>query len=201
MSTFVRTALAIAAWLLAVPFSAAHDLSDRELAQLGVAEAAHLIRDGRISSVELTQALLKRIRAHPELNALITVDAKSVLEAARRADRPRHRCEPRELGPLHGVPLVLKDNIHVAGLPNTAGTPALRGFVPEDNAPVTQALLDAGAIVLGKTNMHELAFGITSNNAAFGGVRAAAPGARWPRGSRRAGWAPTPAARCAFPPR
>jgi mandelamide amidase len=171
MSTFVRTALAIAAWLLAVPFSAAHDLSDRELAQLGVAEAAHLIRDGRISSVELTQALLKRIRAHPELNALITVDAKSVLEAARRADRPRHRCEPRELGPLHGVPLVLKDNIHVAGLPNTAGTPALRGFVPEDNAPVTQALLDAGAIVLGKTNMHELAFGITSNNAAFGGVR------------------------------
>ena len=172
MSTLIRSAVAaLAAWLLMLPLCSARDLSERELAQLSVAEAAHLIRDGRISSVELTQALLKRIRANADLNAFISVNSQGALDAARRADRARQQCEPRELGPLHGVPLVIKDNIHVAGLPNTAGTPGLRGFVPEDNAPVTQALLDAGAIVLGKTNMHELAFGITSNNAAFGGVR------------------------------
>ena len=172
MSALIRkVAAAAAAWLLVAPLSTAHDLTERELARLTVADAARLIRDGRVSSVELTRALLKRIRANGDLNAFITVDAEGALKAARRADQARHRCDPRELGPLHGVPLVIKDNIHVAGLPNTAGTPGLRGFVPEDNAPVAQALLDAGAILLGKTNMHELAFGITSNNAAFGGVR------------------------------
>jgi mandelamide amidase len=136
-----------------------------------VTQAARLIREGRVSSVELTRALLRRIRANRDLNAFITVDEDAALKAAQRADRERENCEPRELGALHGVPLVLKDNIHVAGLPNTAGTPGLRKFVPHENAPVTQALLDAGAIVLGKTNMHELAAGITSNNAAFGAVK------------------------------
>src|SRR5262245_21504711 len=173
MKTSVRNAAAaIATWLLVALPAAAHDLSERELSRLTVAEAAHLIREGRVSSVELTQALLKRIgAANSDLKAFITVDTEGALKAARRADQARQRCDARELGPLHGVPLVIKDNIHVAGLPNTAGTPGLRNFVPEDNAPVTQALLDAGAIVLGKTNMHELALRITSNNAAFGGVR------------------------------
>jgi len=147
------------------------ELDHRELTQLTVAEAARLIREGEISSERLTRALLKKINENRDLSAFITVDAKTALEAARRADTERRRCDPRELGPLHGVPLVVKDNIHVAGLPNTAGTPALRNFVPDNNAPVVQALLDAGAIILGKTNMHELAFGITSNNAAFGAVR------------------------------
>lgn len=162
---------AVAASFLWVSAALADGLSERELAQLTVTEAAQLIRDGRVSSVELTRALLKRIRASGDLNAFITVNEEAALKAAHRADQERQRCEPRELGPLHGVPLVLKDNIHVAGLPSTAGTPGLRRFVPEDNAPVAQALLDAGAIVLGKTNMHELAFGITSNNAAFGAVK------------------------------
>jgi indoleacetamide hydrolase len=149
----------------------AHDPSEGKLARLTVVEAARVIRDGRVSSVELTRALLKRIAAHGDLNAFITVDPKRALRAARRADAERRRCDPRELGPLHGVPLVVKDNIHVAGIRNTAGTPGLRGFVPGDNAPVAQALLDDGAVILGKTSMHELAFGITSNNAAFGAVK------------------------------
>ena len=157
--------------LLAGSGALARELSDHDLTRLTVVKAAQLIREGEIRSVQLTRALLKKIHANRDLNAFITVDAEKALQAARRADAERQRCNPRELGPLHGVPLVAKDNIHVAGIRNTAGTPGLTNFVPDEDAPVVQALLDAGAIILGKTNMHELAFGITSNNAAFGAVK------------------------------
>ena len=167
----IAAAFVAALSLLVSAGPSARDLDDRDLTRLTVTEAARLIREGEVSSERLTRALLKKIEANRDLAAFITVDAKKALEAARRSDAERRRCDPRELGALHGVPLVVKDNIHVAGLRNTAGTPGLRNFVPDDNAPVAQALLDAGAIILGKANMHELAFGITSNNAAFGAVR------------------------------
>src|SRR5688572_1016695 len=136
-----------------------------DLTELGVVDAARLIRTGQVSSVELTQAYLARADARADLNVYVTLDRERTLAAARRADA--ELAAGRARGPLHGVPLVIKDNVHVAGLPNTAGTPALRRFVPATSAPVAQKLLDAGAVVLGKTNMHELAFGISGYNEAF----------------------------------
>lgn len=166
--------------LFSVP-PATHAQQPIDLANLSVGEAARLIKEKRITSTELVHALLEECDAWTDLSVFITLERPRVLRAAAAADDAWARGV--SLGALHGVPLVVKDNIHVAGFPNTAGTPALRGFVAPDNAPVVQALLDAGAIVLGKTNMHELAFGATSNNAAFGAVRTPYDPSRFAGGS------------------
>ena len=136
-----------------------------DLTELSVTDAAQLIRAGKVSSVELTEAYLAKADRNKHLNAFITLDHDKARAAAEQADAAR--AAGRGKGALNGVPLVVKDNIHVAGMPNTAGTPALRNFVPATNAPVVQKLVDAGAIVLGKTNMHELAFGISGYNEGF----------------------------------
>src|ERR1700692_80260 len=140
----------------------------QDLTLLSASEAAAKIRKGEITSVALTKALIDKANAGRSLNAFITLDEDGALRTAKAADAAASQKQWR--GPLHGVPLVLKDNIHVAGIPNTAGTPGMKGFIPKENAPVVKKLVAAGAIVLGKTNMHELAFGITSNNTAFGAV-------------------------------
>ena len=164
---------------LATLSSSAKEVVDYK--SLSLTEAAQLIREGKVSSRELVEALLLQAEAERDLNAFITLDREAALKAALAADAAQKQGKP--LGPLHGVPLVIKDNIHVAGMPNTAGTAALRSFIPQENARVVDALIDAGAIVLGKTNMHELAFGATSNNAAFGPVRNPYDLARFPGGS------------------
>jgi mandelamide amidase len=151
------------------------------LAELGAAEAAAAIRVGDISAQALADALLDRCTRAASLNAFISLDPDAVRAAARSADQQRQRGE--RLGPLHGVPIALKDNFDTADLTTTAGTPALAAHRPTRNAAVVQRLLDAGALILGKANMQELAFGPTSNNAAFGPVRNPYDRSRIPGGS------------------
>jgi mandelamide amidase len=164
-----RRTYVLAALLAGLAFQVAQAREAVDYSNLSLAESAQLIREGKIQSRDLVESLLRQADAQSGLNAFITLDRDGALKAAEAADAVRK--QRKELGPLHGVPIVIKDNIHVAGLPNTAGTPALRAFVPPADAPVVQALLDAGAIVLGKTNMHELALSTTSDNATFGPVR------------------------------
>ncbi|MSQ69902.1 MAG: indoleacetamide hydrolase [Betaproteobacteria bacterium] len=152
-----------------------------DITELTATEAAALIRQGKLSSETLVRALIDRIDRKKDLNAFITVERNAAIAAAQTADFMAKK--KQFMGPLHGVPIVLKDNLHFANVPNSAGTPALKDFRPEKNAPVVDKLVRAGAIVLGKTNMHELAFGITSNNAAFGAAKNAYDPARIAGGS------------------
>src|SRR6201988_3183871 len=135
-----------------------------DLDTLTAAQAAADICAGRVTSTALTSAAIARAKANTKLNAFITLDEAGAMKAASAFDAGRKKgaCKP-----LGGVPVVIKDNIEVAGLPSTAGTPALKGFVPKKDAPVAAKLRDAGAIIIGKTNMHELAFGISGYNGGF----------------------------------
>ncbi|MBX3585959.1 MAG: indoleacetamide hydrolase [Ramlibacter sp.] len=136
-----------------------------DIDHLTASEAAAALCAGRFTSEALVQAYVARARSRPELNAFVTLDETGALAAARQADQ--RRASGAACLPLQGVPIVVKDNIQARGLPATAGTPALKNFVPAADAPVLQKLRDAGAIVLGKTNLHELAFGISGYNPAY----------------------------------
>ncbi|MCU0937903.1 MAG: amidase family protein [Burkholderiaceae bacterium] len=141
-------------------------MTDAELAGLDATHALNLLRAGTLGAVEYAEALLRRVDAAAALNAMTHVDPGAVRSAARRADQvPR-----ADRGLLHGLPLIVKDNIDAAGLPCTAASPALKGHVPRRDADCVAPLRAAGVIVLGKANMHELALGVTSANAAYGTV-------------------------------
>jgi len=140
-----------------------------ELTGLTISEAADALRRGDFSAQTYAEALLAKAAQGAGLNAFIHHDPAQVRADARAADAARARSTP--LGALHGVPLALKDNLDTAAMATTGGTPGLRGHRPAKNGAVVQKLLDAGAIVFGKTNLHELAYGITNNNAAFGPAR------------------------------
>lgn len=144
-------------------------LPKRLIVSMDATQALAAMERGVLTSSRYVDVLIARIERHPELNAFIYLDAQQALAAAAEADQLRASGEIK--GPLHGLPILIKDNIDTANMPTTAGTRSLEYNSPADNAVVVQALIDAGAIVLGKTNMHELALGITSNNAFFGPVR------------------------------
>jgi mandelamide amidase len=134
---------------------------DEQLA-LTATQAVAAIHSGRLTATQYVATLLARAASLSCLNALTSLDLDGALAAAQRIDALPAQAKAQL--PLAGLPIVVKDNINTAGMQTSAGTPALAGFVPSANAPSVQRLVDAGAIVLGKANMHELAFGITSTN-------------------------------------
>ena len=151
-------------------------MSDTELAFASIEQIGKLFRKRKLSPVEMTKFMLARIeQLHPRLNAYITVAAELALAQAKKAEAelfgPRGRKGRRDRGPLHGVPISLKDNIYTAGIRTTAGSKILRDFIPKEDAAVVAQLKDAGAVLLGKTNLHEFAYGVTSNNPHYGPVR------------------------------
>ena len=145
-------------------------MSGNNPADLGIAELAPLLRRRELSASELMRACLDRIEAaNPVLNAFVHVDAAGALHAAEAADEAISRGGWQ--GPLHAIPLAVKDNYLTAGMPTTACSRVLVGNVPGADATVVARLRAAGAIVIGKTNMHEWAYGGTNEISSFGPAR------------------------------
>ena len=135
-----------------------------------------------ITSEQITERCLARIEAlNPRLNAFTAVTADAALATARAADQAR--ANGATVGPLHGIPISLKDIIDQAGLPNTAGSRVRRDVVAAADAPVTARLKRAGAVLVGRTNLHEFAFGTTTEDSAFGLARHPVDDTRSPGGS------------------
>lgn len=157
-------------------FACAGQLSDKTseqseddaLIELSALEAITLIKSKQITATQLVEAYLVKARQYRHLNAYITLDDNHALRQAALVDQ--RIVEGTSAGRLTGLPLVIKDNIEVSGMPFTIGTPSMKDIVATRHAAVVQLLVDEGAIILGKANMHELAVGVTSNNAYFGAV-------------------------------
>jgi mandelamide amidase len=154
---------------------------NRALLELSAVEAVRAMTAGELTAERYAGALLERCAQMKDLNAFITLDPLRVLEQARNADLKR--ASGAKVGPLHGLPIPVKDSLNTAQYPTTGGTPALKEFRPAVDAPLVATLRSAGALVLGKTNMHELSFGWTSNNLAFGAVHNPYDPTRIPGGS------------------
>ena len=155
---------------------------DDELLNLSLAAAALAVAKRDISPVDLVEASLRRLDTiNVELHAYIDVYSEQALQVARASEgliAAGHR-----LGALHGIPISLKDNIAIENQVTTAGSRILREWRPAEDATVTQRLRSAGAIIVGKTNMHEFAWGGTSDNPHYGTVRNPWDPSRFPGGS------------------
>lgn len=182
-------ALVAAAALLHLATGSLRAQGTRQAAPVEVYEATipqlqKAMASGRVTAVELVDAYLARIQAYdragPRLNAMIRLNPRARQEAA-VLDQERVRSGPR--GPLHGIPIILKDNYDTADLPTTGASLALAGLLPPDDAFVVRKLREAGAIILGKANMHELAAGITTISSLGGQTRNPYDPRRCPGGS------------------
>ena len=150
---------------------------DLDILHWSARRTCRALSGGEISVTEYTKELLAHCRRNADLNAFITLDEEAAL--ARAGERDAAGPDGR----LHGLPVALKDAIGTASLPTTAGTPGLANHRPDEDADVVKPIVDAGAFVLGKLNMHELSYGITSNNGHYGPVRNPFDLARVPGGS------------------
>ena len=135
-----------------------------------IAEAGKALRARRASSVELTKECLDQIgKLNPVLNAFITVTAESALARAEELDRELAQGVDR--GPLHGIPIAHKDLMWTKGVRTTSGSKLYADFVPDQDAAVVRKMAEAGGVMVGKAGLHELAYGITSDNPHFGTIR------------------------------
>jgi aspartyl-tRNA(Asn)/glutamyl-tRNA(Gln) amidotransferase subunit A len=167
----------------------------QDLAFLTLKEASELLHRKTVSPVELTATCLKRVETYnPVLNAFITVTRDQAMEAARAMEAELQRGKWR--GPLHGVPIAIKDNIDTAGVRTTAASELFKDRVPSEDAEVVRKLKNAGAVLLGKTNMHEFALGGTSAVSYFGAVHNPWALDRIPGGSSGGSGAATAAGLC-----
>ncbi len=187
---------------LASTTSAVYFLSAPSLAQfsdpteLSIAQAGLQIRSHKLSPVDLVQAYLERIyRLDKRLNSFITITDEQALVRAKTLEAELRTGRWR--GPLHGIPIALKDNIDTSGVRTTAASAAYANRIPEENAVVVDRLTEAGAIVLGKLNMHEFAFGATSAITHFGPVHNPWDLGRIPGGSSGGSGAAVAARLCA----
>ncbi len=145
-------------------------------------EAAQALRAGQVSSAELTEQCLERIeQLNPKLNAFLTITAEIARAQARKADSERRSGMDR--GPLHGIPIAHKDLFCTEGVRTTSGSKLFENFVPKFDAAIVERLREAGAVMLGKTSMHEHAYGITCDNPHYGAVHNPWDLARIPGGS------------------
>ena len=180
--TFVTTALAGAAHTLIprvggatgraslAPLGGPRDSARVNRVNLSLTEASQLVRSKKVSPVELTQACLTRIeQLNPRLNAFITVTGDAALAQAREAEAEIQRGHAK--GPLHGIPIALKDLLDTAGVRTTAASGLFKDRIPAEDAEVVRRLKVAGAVLLGKLNMHEFAYGGSSVISQFGPVR------------------------------
>ena len=168
-----------------------------DLAFRTAVELAAMIRERAVSSRELLEHYLDRVeRLNPDLNAIVTLDEERARKSAERADAELGRGELR--GPLHGVPITIKDCLETRGLRTTVGAPEYAEHTPEADAIAVQRLRQAGAIVFGKTNLSYLAADWQSDNPIFGTTRNPWDPSRTPGGSSGGSAAALAAGLCAL---